>query len=192
MPTMDRGTLYDFSTGPVSTGMSGDRLGASVESNQNAWPRMADPRWRYTGLRGANIRRGRYAYTGLLGDFGDAQSDARTALATAQSIRDMGMASCSLITNATDKARCEAGVNAAYAASRAAIVAGYGTDGTYPPSSTPSQATREQISEKLRLQAERTGVEPPASLQTQSDNTMLYVGGILVVGVLAALYIMKG
>lgn len=219
MPTMDRGTLYDFSTGPVSTGMSGARLGASVGSNQGAWPRIADPRWRYTGLdggwpkqesrysnpkfrftgpsltglRGANIRRGRYAYTGLQGGFGDAQSDARTAMSTAQTIRDTGMAACSLITNTADKARCEAGVTAAYSAARTAIVAGYGTDGTYAPSggsSATPQATPEQIAEKLRQQAAQTGVTPPAEIVDSGiSTTTMIAGGILAVALVAGVYI---
>lgn len=221
MPTMDRGTLYDFSTGPVSTGMSGARLGASVDSNQGAWPRIADPRWRYTGLgaqpgwpvqqsrysrrtfrftgpsltglRGANIRRGRYAYTGLQGGLGDAQSDARTAMAIAQTTRDTGRAACSLITNTRDKARCEAGVEAAFSAARAAIVAGYGTDGTYAPSGSstpPSAATAEQVAEKLRMQAEETGVPTPPQVSQGISTNTLVIGGIVVAALAGAAYIM--
>lgn len=329
MPTMDRGTLYDFSTGPVSTGMSGAKLGASMESNQGAWPRQADPRWRYTGLggqpgwpaqssrymrptmrftgpsrapsrvrlmvegakarlirlmdesemvnfrataaylaeqatgsrfwtaavdtvaflelasvrypdsawirgnartllsaiesdsnartraalgriaaasgpasvgpasvsglRGASIRRGRYAYTGLQGGLGDAQSDARTAMATATFIRDSATSLCNLITNQGEKRACIAAAEVAFNAARTGIIAGYGTDGTYaPPASQPppSAATQEQINEKLRMQAEQSGVEPPASISDEgiSTNTML-IGGAVLVALLAGAYI---
>jgi hypothetical protein len=115
-------------------------------------------------------------------------------MAIAQGTRDAVLAGCSLITNTTDKARCEAGANAAYAATRAAIVAGYGTDGTTPPAggtTTPTAATQEQIEEKLRMQAEQGGVPTPPALREESDNTMLYVGGIALVGVLGVLFIMN-
>lgn len=210
MPTMDRGTLYDFTNGPVDVSLSGSRLGASVNQNQGAWPRRGRENWNYTGLGAGwpserrpamyrftgpklgqvSVRRGRYAYTGLMG-LGDAQSDARTAMLIAEQTAALGRAACNTITNTTDKARCNAGVDAALAAARASIVAGYGTDGTYaPPSGTPapSQATADQIAEKLNQQAQQTGVESPMA---REDNTMLYVGGILAVGVIAALWISR-
>lgn len=220
MPTSSDGTLYDFSTGQVETGMSGANLGASVNSNQGAWPRQANQSWNYTGLgagwprqesrylprtyrytgvsglRGASIKRGRYAYTGLM-SLGDAQSDARTAMMIAETTKTLGLAAAGAITDPGQRAATIAGINAAYAAARVSIVAAYGTDGTYPaPAGTPppSQATQEQIDTKLRMQAERSGVDP-AAVGVQNDsgistNTML-IGGAVIVALLAGVYMMK-
>ena len=220
MPTSSDGTLYDFSTGPVETGMSGANLGASVNSNQGAWPRGGNPSWnytglgagwprqqsrylprtyRYTGLQGASIKRGRYAYTGLM-SLGDAQSDARTAMMIAETTKSLGLAAAGAITDPGQRAATIAGINAAYAAARIAIVASYGTDGTTPaPAGTPppSQAVQEQIDAKLRLQAQRSGVDPAVvdngGAQNDSGlstNTML-IGGAVIVALLAGVYIMK-
>lgn len=221
MPTSSDGTLYDFSTGPVETGMSGANLGASVNSNQGAWPRQANQSWNYTGLgagwprqesrylprkyqytgvsglRGASIKRGRYAYTGLM-SLGDAQSDARTAMMIAETTKTLGLAAAGAITDPGQRSATIAGINAAYAAARVAIVASYGTDGTYPaPAGTPppDQATQEQIDAKLRLQAERSGIDP-AEVGIRNDsgistNTMI-IGGAVIVALLAGVYIMKG
>jgi len=207
MPTMDRGTTYDFAAGPVEVGgMDGSRLGASVNSNQGAWPRRADPLYRYTGLGnqpGWPARKPRFArsadrtaMSGLGSGLGNAQqNDARTAMMIANTTKSLGLAACGFITNAGDQRTCTAGINAAFEASRMAIVAGYGTDGTYPPPGGTPVATPEVqalIEEKLRLNAERSGVDPNAvglggdGISTQT----LMIGGIVVAGLLGVFLIM--
>lgn len=318
MPTMDRGTLYDFSTGPVETGISGAHLGAPIAANQNAWRQDdsfhytglgAQPGWpaqpdrymrptmRFTGpsrtpsrlrmrveaakirlrnlmdeselsnfrataaflaeqatgsrfwtaaidtlafleiaseryrdsawLRGnatnlfnaissdsnartraalgriaagagtfrpasvsgfgqVNIDRGRYAYTGL-NALGDAQSDARMAMAIANSTLAVCRLACGAVQNAGERTTCQNGCQAAFETARAAIVAAYGTDGTTPARGPgPSAAEQAAIDAALNRQADRSGVDRPIA----EDNTMLYVGGaIAVVAILAGAYI---
>lgn len=212
MPTMDRGTLYDFSTGAVEVGLSGSRLGAPLAANQNAWrqddsfrytglgaqpgwpaqqSRYAKRRYRFTGpkLGQVNINRGRYAYTGL-NALGDAQSDARMAMLTANGIKTAGLLVCNALNTEADKRTCRSGVESAFEMSRAAIVAAFGTDGTTPApggSTGPTPAEQAAIDAALNRQADRSGVDRP--IETE-DNTMLYVGGaVAVVAVLAAAYI---
>ena len=85
MPSPDRSTMYQFDTGPVETGMSGARLGASVGSLGDGWPKQrprnekppfhftgfgTPPDYHYSGLGDWPVQQSRYAkrtyrYSGL-------------------------------------------------------------------------------------------------------------------------------
>lgn len=123
--------------------------------------------------------------------FGDAAADRRAALATAQSIRNACRAACGLITEANAQqtsqrqSQCRSGCDAAYSAAEAAI------NGALPPGTAGTTTPEQQaiINAKLdalaRANAQAQAGQVPTSSTGGVSNTVLIVGGLAVVGLLA-------
>jgi hypothetical protein len=117
--------------------------------------------------------------------------DKAAALAAAANVRDLCKAACAMgyaaPAQATDKARCEAGCDAAFAASAAII-----NSTMIPP---PADATPE---EQASLQAERDALmasllaQQQAAQSTQkTDYTPYIIGGLALVGVVGLIVVLK-